>query len=732
MEEQSDPPAAEEPPPPAAVIRNHEGLPVAQPAPPLLIDLIAEERMERADPGASAGSGASATVHVTSQEPRSAFINGPQGLHAMLEFQRLPPSNHRVGPMRTRRRAASAPRRARSGGSQRTDSARPRSSLEAFFQMSRTQPPLPADSYAEASDPASEDLEEAASDSSSDSDSTTAEDEEAVQGEEPRADVLEASGNDLAEPPGDPSAEPEVLCMDTKEDLPKQSPPKSTPLPTVECADDEDGDTCTICLEQWTNAGEHRLSALRCGHLFGYTCISKWLKGQTRKCPQCNKKAKHSDIVVLYTRTLKAVDTTEQEHMRNSLLQEQKIRKQAELESAQCRLQLQVLTEECSRLHGQVRELQDLLVRHQDQVTQLPKHSQVYSPGGLPSSQSKGQHQYHFQKTFSVSHTGSCRTMAHCKTLSCLVVSQPSPQAAFLPGFGVKMLSTANMKSSQYIPMHSKQIRSLAFSNRSKDLLLSGSLDNTLKLTSLETNTVVQTYNAGRPVWSCCWCLDENNYIYAGLANGSILIYDLRNTISHVQELVPQKVRCPLVSLSYIPRAASAVFPCGGLLAGTLENASFWELKTGFSHWPHILPLESGGCTDFQTESTTRHCLVTYRPDKNHNTQRSVLMEMSYSQDDAGEPVCVCRPVQTFCGGPTCKLLTKNAIFPSPKNNGSLLVCSGDESSNSALLWDASSGSLLQKLQADQPVLDICPFEVNHHNYLATLTEKMVYIYRWE
>lgn len=45
------------------------------------------------------------------------------------------------------------------------------------------------------------------------------------------------------------------------------------------------------------------------------------------------------------------------------------------------------------------------------------------------------------------------------------------------------MLSTANMKSSQYIAMHGKQIRGLAFSSRSKGLLLSASLDNTVKLT---------------------------------------------------------------------------------------------------------------------------------------------------------------------------------------------------------------------------------------------------------
>ncbi|XP_036919534.1 E3 ubiquitin-protein ligase RFWD3 isoform X3 [Sturnira hondurensis] len=737
---------AAEQPAPAEVVSSQEGPPLLQPAPaeevntqgdPHLpqpapqvsidlteeVELLGEENVQNINPGASEEhgqeSGANHTVRVASLESMSSFLNGLQRLHGMLEFLR-PPSDHNVGPVRARRRRGTASRRVRAGGSQRADNARSRAPLDAYFQVSRSQPPLPATSRdSEASNPVSEDLQISSS-ADSDSDSSIEYEEAVVPAEEPGAVILE-------EPAGDISAEQEVVFIGGRETLPKESPQKSgSLLPSAYTDEEEEGDTCTICLEQWTNAGDHRLSALRCGHLFGFRCISKWLKGQTRKCPQCNKKAKHSDIVVLYARTLRALDTSEHERIKSDLLQEQMLRKQAELETAQCRLQLQVLTEECTKLHNRVQDLQKLILQHRDQLFRHSRGSQA------PSQSSSRPRKYCFQKTFTVSQNGNCRTMSYCDSLSCLVVSQPSPQATFLPGFGVKMFSTADMKSSQYIPMHSKQIRGLAFSNRSNGLLLSASLDNTIKLTSLDTNTVVQTYNAGRAVWSCCWCLDENNYIYAGLVNGSILVYDLRNTSCYVQELIPQKARCPLVSLSYISRAASAVFPYGGVLAGTLENASFWELKTGSSHQPHVLPIEPGGCIDFQTESSTRHCLVTYRPDKNHNTLRSVLMEMSYKLDEAGEPVCSCHPVQTFLGGPTCKLLTKSAVFQHPGKSGSILVCTGNEASNSALLWDAGSGSLLQDLPADQPVLDICPFEANHSSYLATLTEKMIQIYKWE
>ena len=47
-------------------------------------------------------------------------------------------------------------------------------------------------------------------------------------------------------------------------------------------------------------------------------------------------------------------------------------------------------------------------------------------------------------------------------------------------------------------------------------------------------------------------------------------------------------------------------------------------------------------------------------------------------------------------------------------------------------VWDAGSGALIQKLPADLPVLDICPLVVNGGHYLASLTEKMLKVYKWE
>ncbi|NXK40240.1 RFWD3 ligase, partial [Piprites chloris] len=669
--------------------------------------------------------------------PLSPALRGLQRLQGTLALNQPLP----VPQLTQRPQARRAPRQQRAAASQRTVSAR--AALDHYFQLSRTQEPAAGTVlFLEPSrvvrDNQEQSPDEAAEVSDSDSSSSAEEEEvEASARETPPAATSGASSQAQAEPLqalSQTSAEHGSHEDEEAEVWQKQRTPLKEEEPSVPAArlDEEEGDTCAICFEQWTNAGEHRLSALRCGHLFGYTCIERWLKGQAGKCPQCNKKAKRSDIVVLYARTLKALDTSEQEHMRSSLEKEKLLRRQAELESAQSRLQLQVLTDECSKLRRQVQELKALVAQHNVSTSQQACSSRPCLPGSLPSSQS--QRKYCLEKVVLVSQAGNCRVMAYCDSMSCLVVSQPSPQSTFIPGCGVKMMSLANLKSSQYVPIHSKQIRGLAFGTRADGLLLSAALDGTLKLTSLATNTVVQTYNAGRPVWSCCWCLDDTNYVYAGLVNGSIMIYDLRDTNSHVQELVPQRSRCPMVSLSYLPCAASASLPRGGILAGTLEGACFWEQRAANSYRPHHLPLEPGGCIDIQTEINTRHCLATYRPGKNNPCVRCVMMELTCSPltEASEDVVCSSNPVQTFSAGPTCKLLTKNAIFQSPEEDGSVFVCAGDEASNSALLWDAGSGSLLQKLPADLPVLDICPLEVNQTHLLATLTEKVVNIYRWQ
>lgn len=97
--------------------------------------------------------------------------------------------------------------------------------------------------------------------------------------------------------------------------------------------DDEEGVACTICMEPWTNSGSHRISSLKCGHFFGFSCIEKWLKGgNSVGCPNCNEKAHKKDIRVHFVSTLKAIDTSERDRAVQQLEDVKKNFRQLELE----------------------------------------------------------------------------------------------------------------------------------------------------------------------------------------------------------------------------------------------------------------------------------------------------------------------------------------------------------------------------------------------------------------
>lgn len=112
-------------PTPDEVVSSQGRPHLLQPAPSVSINLT--EEVGNINPGASEEhpqeSGANCTIQMPSLNSVNSFISGLQRLNGVLEFLR-PPSDHSVGPVRIRRRRGSASQRARTGGSQRTDSAR--------------------------------------------------------------------------------------------------------------------------------------------------------------------------------------------------------------------------------------------------------------------------------------------------------------------------------------------------------------------------------------------------------------------------------------------------------------------------------------------------------------------------------------------------------------------------------------------------------------------------------
>ncbi|KAK1697174.1 hypothetical protein QYE76_013871 [Lolium multiflorum] len=60
---------------------------------------------------------------------------------------------------------------------------------------------------------------------------------------------------------------------------------------------------CSVCMDPWTCDGAHRICCIPCGHVYGRSCLEKWLRrahNQSAKCPQCGQQFEGKRITNLY------------------------------------------------------------------------------------------------------------------------------------------------------------------------------------------------------------------------------------------------------------------------------------------------------------------------------------------------------------------------------------------------------------------------------------------------
>ncbi|XP_076371243.1 mutagen-sensitive 302 [Tachypleus tridentatus] len=492
---------------------------------------------------------------------------------------------------------------------------------------------------------------------------------------------------------------------------------------------EEDGQICTICFDRWTNSGVHRLVSLKCGHLFGFSCIERWLKGQGAKCPQCNAAAKKSEIRTIYAKCLKVLDTSERDRALKELEKEKELRRRAELEVAQTRLKYQMAFQECERIKKELMEKIEIIDKLSSSRGMIERSIQEYS---MLKRAEKGTHPFVLEKSLEMCKDGGCRVLGAQSMLGMLVVSQPSPVNLFR-GFGIKKVSLLDLKSTEFVHVHSKAIKDLAFHSNDA-LVLTASLDRTLKLTNVISNNVVQTYSVPADAWSCVWSKDNCCYFYAGLKNGSVLQFDTRMTSGHVLQLPGAGNSSPVVALQYVQSQPRVGLSMGGLLVGQLSACFMYEGKSEQEYRIHPLPVE-GNFTSLSYESSTSHILVSCRPSNKQPQVTHMVCELSLTNVSSDPTIvdnkCVCNVVQVLHGGQKQIQISRSRLFPDPKDDTSVVVCGGDESAKAALLWSVSTGKCFQRLQADSPILDIATATFNNKFCLATLTERTLNVYKW-
>ncbi|KAK1283558.1 hypothetical protein QJS10_CPB21g00304 [Acorus calamus] len=288
---------------------------------------------------------------------------------------------------------------------------------------------------------------------------------------------------------------------------------------------------CSICMEPWSSSGPHEACCILCGHIYGRSCIERWIKQRGRnnaKCPQCNKKC--SKIIKLFPPRVAVVN--------EDLLKELKY-----LQSAN-----ESLKSERDDLLKQVREykkrnmdcyfFERQIPTHQFQGN-YPAHIEEYN---FISQSSDGGGFRRWRVTLqSEINVDGARVFGMDASSQILVISRRLPGLSSEHVLTKSSLMDLNSMDNIQLPPSTGAVRDICISPDSTSypgtLALLASLGRKLSVFSLQSCNVVLQYCLPAPAWSCAWDVNSSYYMYAGLQNGMISVFDIRQTAGPLETL---------------------------------------------------------------------------------------------------------------------------------------------------------------------------------------------------
>ncbi|XP_062117358.1 uncharacterized protein LOC133831167 isoform X2 [Humulus lupulus] len=380
-----------------------------------------------------------------------------------------------------------------------------------------------------------------------------------------------------------------------------------------------DGLFCPICMEAWCNDGDHHICCLPCGHIYGMSCIKKWLQMRKNqgKCPQCNKKCTPKDLRKLFASRLVAVDEDSQKRIRlletkcSSLEKERADWRKKEAkwkkEESVMRLKVQQLTERTTHLEQFLGDLsngpsssvnsgRDFLRRS---VTGHNSNSILCRQGSSPPFmlQVDGAQLFDFD--------ASNQNLLIARNLSGMGAKRILTKISLIPPYE---------REDILLPLTINFIKDLRISPTDSCLALLASLGKKLSLFSTESNNVILAYDLPAAAWTCSWDLNSSCYMYAGLQNGSVLMFDMRQTMGPVKFLKgltsnPVHTVHSLLHKSTLPSGARSV------LSASSAGLCQWNFE-GADEMPTFIPEteRQGICISLAYCPSSDDIVASYRP----------------------------------------------------------------------------------------------------------------------
>ncbi|CEP09515.1 hypothetical protein [Parasitella parasitica] len=148
--------------------------------------------------------------------------------------------------------------------------------------------------------------------------------------------------------------------------------------------------------------------------------------------------------------------------------------------------------------------------------------------------------------------------------------------------YGILKLNPQDPNNTKFVPVHTSPIKDIKYGDFG--LIMTASLDKSLKFTTVTSNTVADSISLPAPGWSCCYDPNDEYKAICGLADSSVMVYDRRNTKSFLQKYQsPLILPTPMHSLFIRDVNRESTIYCSNLkqtfVWNARSNCKLWDLN---------------------------------------------------------------------------------------------------------------------------------------------------------
>lgn len=441
------------------------------------------------------------------------------------------------------------------------------------------------------------------------------------------------------------------------------------------------------------------MAALKCGHLYGNSCITTWIK-DNKNCPSCKSKALSKDLRFIYATKVQIVDNSRENELELELQKLQQEKRDLTVKSGENAMTIALQRRQIKELAREIERLKSFARSNSNDLASFTIRS-----GRM-----------YLEKTIEFKENADCRIIKFMSKIKKLVISQKAVASSLFAGYGVRFVDVLSHRSEKFINTSSKQIIDISFDS-SETFISSASREPVVKVFNINTSqTIASLSPSNSPIWSCSFNKNRENQIFLGSQDGTLYMYDIKQPNQNPQIARSLENKTPVKLILSVTKNES--FKFGGFFVIHLRGLYFYEYKqdlnfeiTKLNYDDAIVTASYDDRTELLLLSTPADEKITHIALKLIKVDEVPVLQESYRYQTNQSGICLSRPAQI-------------------KFKESYLISSYCSDSRDIQLYSPDIGKL-HTMTMQNPVLDICPiYTDNSSTSFAALSSTKCRIFK--